>query len=125
MSYQTSRKRAQGMGSARDGVEHFWQMKVSSVALVLLTPLFIFQFGSLLGEGHAAVLAAFQNPFFAIVTVLLIGVGFHHLKIGLQVVIEDYVHGSARVPTLLANTFFCYALAAAGLFSVAKLAFAV
>ncbi|MEL6582455.1 MAG: succinate dehydrogenase, hydrophobic membrane anchor protein [Pseudomonadota bacterium] len=97
-------------------------MKVTSVALALLTPLFLFQFGRLLGSDHATVVAAFQNPFFAVVTVLMIGVGFYHLKIGLQVVIEDYVHGAARIPVLIGNTFFCYAAAAAGLFAVAKLA---
>lgn len=124
MSYLTNRKRAEGMGSARDGVEHFWQMKVTSVALALLTPLFIFQFGRLLGADHTAVVAAFGNPFFSLVTVLFLGVGFYHLKIGLQVVIEDYIHGAGRIPALIANTFFCYAAAAAGIFAVARMAFA-
>jgi succinate dehydrogenase / fumarate reductase membrane anchor subunit len=124
MSYLTNRKRAEGMGSARDGVEHFWQMKVTSVALALLTPLFVFQFGRLLGQDHATVVAAFQSPYFSLVTVLMLAVGFYHLKIGLQVVIEDYIHGAGRIPALLANTFFCYAAAAAGIFAVARMAFA-
>jgi succinate dehydrogenase / fumarate reductase membrane anchor subunit len=125
MDYRTNRKRAAGLGSAKDGVEHYWQMKVTSYALVFLTPLFIFTFGRLLGAEHAQVVAAFGNPFNAVVAILMIGVSFYHLKLGLQVVIEDYVHGAARMPSLLANTFFCYALGAAGIFAVAKIAFGV
>ncbi|MGB0497639.1 MAG: succinate dehydrogenase, hydrophobic membrane anchor protein [Rubricella sp.] len=122
MDYKTSRKRAAGLGTARAGVEHAWEMKVTSIALVILIPLFLFTFGRLLGAEHATVVAAFGNPFTAVVALLTIGVSFHHLKLGLQVVIEDYVHGAARMPALLANTFFCYALGAAGGLAVIMLA---
>ena len=124
MDYRTTRKRAAGLGSAHEGVTHFWEMKVTSYALVILTPLFILLVGPLLGAEHATVVAAFGNPLTAVVVALMLGVSFHHLKLGLQTVIEDYVHGGARIPSLIANTFFCYALGAAGILAVAMLAFA-
>ena len=70
MRYLTDRKRAVGLGSAKSGVHHFWAMKVSSVALLILMPLFVFTFGPMLGEPHEAVVAYFARPFPAIVAAL-------------------------------------------------------
>jgi hypothetical protein len=67
MQFLTDRKRAVGLGSAKTGTEHFWAMKVSSVALLLLIPLFVLTFGPMLGQPHEAVLAHFGRPFPAIV----------------------------------------------------------
>ncbi len=63
MRYLTSRKRAEGLGSAHGGTEHFWHMQVSSVALAVLVPLFVFTFGSILGGTYDEVVAYFARPF--------------------------------------------------------------
>jgi succinate dehydrogenase / fumarate reductase membrane anchor subunit len=93
MRYMTDRKRAMGLGSAKSGVHHFWAMKVSSVALLVLIPLFVFTFGPMLGAPHAEVVAYFARPFPAIVAALTLIVGFKHFSDGVQTLIEDYVHG--------------------------------
>ena len=124
MQYLTDRKRTTGLGSAKDGTEHLWQTKVTSVALVILTPLFIFMFGAHLGKDHATVMAVYSNPVIAIIAILMILVSFYHLKLGLQLVIEDYVHAPVwRTAAMLGNIFLCYAAMAAGTFAIAKIAF--
>ena len=104
MSYMTAMKRAIGHGSAREGTTRHWSMTKSSVALLILTPLFLFTFGPMLGEPHDEVLAYFARPFPAIVAALMIVVGFMHFKTGIQMVVEDYVHGLAREYTIIATT---------------------
>ena len=122
MRYLTDRKRAMGMGSAKTGTEHFWAMKVSSFGLVLLIPLFVFTFGPMLGAPHADVLAYFARPFPAIVAALTIVVGFMHFKGGVQVLIEDYVHGGLQKILIMAMISLSYAAAAAGVFAIARIA---
>ena len=122
MRYLTDRKRAVGMGSAKTGTQHFWAMKVSSVGLVLLIPLFLLTFGPMLGQDHATVTAYFARPFPAIVAALTIAVGFMHFKDGVQVLIEDYVHGTAQKILIIAMICLSYAAAATGLFAIARLA---
>lgn len=124
MSYRTARSRAVGLGSAKEGVAHWWSLRVTSVALIPLTLLFVFPFARALGSSHEAVLALYANPFHALVAILFIAVSFHHLWQGLQEVIVDYIHDKAVLAAaLLANTFFCGAAGLAGVFAVAKIAF--
>ncbi|QGX97330.1 succinate dehydrogenase, hydrophobic membrane anchor protein [Roseovarius faecimaris] len=122
MRYLTDRKRAEGMGSAKDGVHHFWAMKMSSVALLILVPLFVFTFGPMLGEPHADVLAYFGRPFPAIVAALTIVVGFKHFRDGAQVMIEDYVHGTRQKLAIILVACLSYGAMATGLFAIAKIA---
>ncbi|MCR9124584.1 MAG: succinate dehydrogenase, hydrophobic membrane anchor protein [Rhodobacteraceae bacterium] len=122
MRYLTDRKRATGMGSAKTGTEHFWAMKVSSVALLVLVPLFVFTFGPMLGEPHEAVVAYFARPFPAIVAALTILVTFKHFKDGVQVLIEDYVHGLNQKVAIILMVCLSYAAAATGLFAIARIA---
>lgn len=122
MAFLTDRKRATGMGSAKSGTHHFWSMKVSSVALLFLVPLFIFTFGGILGSSYAEVLAYFARPFPAIVAVLTIIVGFKHFNDGAQVLIEDYVHGLSQKILIILLTCLSYGAAAVGIFAIAKLA---
>ena len=124
MKFQTDRSRAHGLGSAKDGVDHWWVQRVTAVALVPLGLLFIFPFASTIGEGHEAVLALYSHPWHAIIAGLFTMVAFNHLRLGLQVVIEDYVHGAMRTIMLLGNTFFCALFGLAGVFAIAKIAFA-
>ncbi|CUH77974.1 succinate dehydrogenase, hydrophobic membrane anchor protein [Tropicibacter naphthalenivorans] len=122
MAFLTDRKRAVGLGSAKSGVEHFWAMKKSSIALLILVPFFVFTFGGALGGTYEEVLAYYSRPFPAIIAALTIIVGFHHFNMGVQVLIEDYVHGLAEKVAILLMTCLSYGAAAVGVFAIAKLA---
>ncbi|SER82634.1 succinate dehydrogenase subunit D [Tranquillimonas rosea] len=122
MAFMTDRKRAIGWGSAKSGTEHHWHMILSSVALLILIPLFVFTFGPMLGEPHEEVVAYFSRPFPAIVAGLTLVVGFMHFKNGVQVMIDDYVEGLAREIAIIAMTCVSYAAAAIGVFALARLA---
>jgi succinate dehydrogenase / fumarate reductase membrane anchor subunit len=122
MAFLTDRKRAIGLGSAKTGTEHFWSMTVSSVALVILVPLFVFTFGPMLGAPYLEVVAYFGRPFPAIVAALTLTVGLMHFKNGVQVLIEDYVHGLTRKVLIIGTICLSYAATATGLFALARLA---
>ena len=122
MHYMTDRKRVEGLGAAKSGVHHFWVMKVSSVALLGLIPLFVFTFGPMLGRPYDEVIAYFERPFPAIVAALTIAVGFRHFKDGVQVLIEDYVHGWMQKALIIATILLSYSAAAVGLFAIARIA---
>ncbi len=124
MSYRTDRQRVLGLGSAKEGTGHWWSQRLTSLALIPLTLLFIFPFARALGQDFETVRAIYGNPFNAIVAILLILVTFAHAQQGLQVVIEDYVHSKPlRTGLLLANSLICWGVALIGVFSVAKIAF--
>lgn len=124
MSYRTDRQRVRGLGVTGDGTHHWWSQRLTSIALVLLTPFFVFPFARALGQDWETVRAVYGTPINAIVAILFILVGFNHLQQGIQVVVEDYVHDRpVRTAVLLANTFVCLALALIGVFAVAKIAF--
>lgn len=124
MSFKTDYGRVAGLGSAKDGTHHFWVQRLSAVAMVILTPLFIFPFAYNLGDSLDAVRASYGHPVNAIIACLFIITAFYHLKLGLQVVIEDYVHGKAsRTICLLLNNGFCWLMGFTGLFAIAKIAF--
>ncbi len=122
MRYLTDRKRAVGMGSAKSGTAHFWAMKVSSFGLLILIPLFVFTFGPMLGKPHLEVLAYFSQPFPAIVAALTFAVTMKHFKDGVQVLIEDYVHGAAEKISIVVMICVSYAIAATGIFAIASIA---
>lgn len=122
MAFLTDRKQADLMGSAKTGTQHHWHMMISSCALLILVPLFIFTFGPMLGQPHAEVVAYFARPFPAIVAGLTILVGFVHFRHGVQVLIEDYVHGLARKLLIIAMICLSYAAIATGLFAIARIA---
>lgn len=124
MSFKTARGRANGLGSAKDGVEHWWSHRISSVALIPLVVLAVPPLARTIGDGYEAVRATYGNPFNAVVMALLILVTFRHLQHGLQTVVEDYVHDKVwRTGLIFANTWFCGLMAALGIFGVAKIAF--
>ncbi len=93
MSYLTDRKRATGLGSAKSGTAHFWEQRLSAVALVVLTPLFVFPLAYNLGDTYEGVRAAYAHPVNAIIGVAFFLTGFLHFFQGVVVVIEDYAHG--------------------------------
>ncbi|SFR99054.1 succinate dehydrogenase, hydrophobic membrane anchor protein [Yoonia litorea] len=122
MAFLTDRKRASGMGSAKTGTEHHWQMMVSSVALLILIPLFMFTFGSILGSSYDEVLAYYQRPFPAVVAILTMLVGFFHFRGGVQTLIEDYVHGLARKLAIIGMICLSYGAAAFAVFAIVTIA---
>ncbi len=125
MDYRTDRQRVQGLGTAKEGTGHWWNQRLTSIALVPLTLLFIFPFAGALGGDFETARAVYGNAFNAIVAILFIIVLAIHLQQGLQVVIEDYVHGKGILPlALVLNTAFAWALGLTGVFAVAKIAFA-
>jgi succinate dehydrogenase / fumarate reductase membrane anchor subunit len=123
MAFLTDRKRATGMGSAKTGTEHHWAMTVSAGLLLVLVPLFIFTFGPILGEPRVKVVEYYSQPFPAIVAALTIIVGMLHFKGGVQIMIEDYVHGLARKVLVIVMVGISYAVMATGLFGLAEIAF--
>ena len=124
MSYRTDRQRVRGLGVTGDGTHHWWSQRLTAIAMVLLTPFFVFPFVRALGQDWETVRGIYGTPINAIVAILFLLVGFNHLHQGVQVVIEDYVHDKPlRTAALLANIFICLALALIGVFAVAKIAF--
>ena len=122
MAFLTDRKRAVGMGSAKTGTEHHWQMMVSSVALLLLIPMFVFTFGSILRSSYEEVIAYYQRPFPAVVAALTMLVGFFHFRGGVQTLIEDYVHGFARKVAIIGMICLSYGAAAFAIFAIVRIA---
>ena len=123
MRYLTDRKRAIGMGAAKSGTEHHWSMQVSSVALLILVPLFIFTFGAALGGSYEDLTAYYARPFPAIVAALTIWVGMMHFKSGAQIMLEDYVHGFKGRLAIILMTCLSYAVAVTGVYALVRLAF--
>lgn len=123
MSYLTPRKRAEALGSAKDGTWHHWNTIVSSVALLVLVPLFVFTIGPILGRPYPEAVASLSRPFVAIVVGLTLLVGLLHFRQGVQVVLEDYAKGATRKGLVIAAVCLTYALLAIGLLAVARLSF--
>ena len=116
--------RARGLGSAREGLEHWWMQRVTAVALIPLTLWFVVSLIALTGSDYNAFIAWLKAPFVAILMVLLLIALFHHTALGLQVVVEDYVHSDrAKIPTVVAIRLACFALAVAGIFATVRIAF--
>ena len=122
MTFITDRKRATGHGSAKSGTLRHWNQTVSSVGLLILVPLFLCTFGSILGSSYANVVSYYSRPYPGIVAALTIGVGFMHFKNGVRMLIEDYVQGIWREIWIIALTCVSYGAAAAGIFAIVKLA---
>ncbi|HTZ37644.1 MAG TPA: succinate dehydrogenase, hydrophobic membrane anchor protein, partial [Stellaceae bacterium] len=94
--------RAIGLGSAKEGVEHWWRQRITGLALVPLVFWFVVVAIELIGADRTAFVAWVRNPIPAMLLILLIAATFYHAALGLQVVIEDYVHGeAAKLATLL------------------------
>lgn len=114
--------RALGLGSARDGVEAWWSERVAAVALLPLTVWFAVSFLMYAHKGYAAVVAWLKMPVTTTLMTLLLIASFRHTAIGLQVVIEDYVHSRIKVPVLVGMRLGCVALAVVGLVAILKTA---
>lgn len=124
MSYKTDFGRVNGLGSAKDGTHHFWSQRISAIALLILTPLFVLPFAANLGDSFEEVRAAYSHPINAIIAGLFVITMFYHLKLGLQVVIEDYIPSKGlRTGLIIGASLFCALAGFTGLFAIAKIAF--
>lgn len=122
MHYLTDRKRAAGLGSAKDGTAHHWHMMVSSTLLIVLVPAFVAVLGPIIGAGHAEVVEYLSHPLRALVLAAGLVVGLDHFRHGVQVLIEDYVGGGARKFLIIVMIGVSYGLMATGLFALARIA---
>ena len=116
--------RVLGLGSAKEGVEHWWRQRTTALLLVPLTLWFVIAVIGLAGADRAAMVAWMHNPMAAVLMILLIAVSFYHAALGLQVVIEDYIHGeAAKLITLVVMRLLCVLFVLRGVLAVLKLAF--
>lgn len=122
MRYLTARKRAEGRGAAGTGTELHWSMTVTSVGLAFLLPVWLYIFGSALGQPREVVLETFANPFAAIVTALILVVGMRHFAMGATVMIEDYAQGTTRKMLVIGAVSLAWVIAATGLFALVRIA---
>jgi len=123
---QTPLARVRGLGAARSGTAHFWQLRLTSVASVPLTIAFVMIVVSLLGRNHAAVVQILGSPLVSIVVLLFILTNVYHMWLGMQIIVEDYAHSElAKLSLLMGNTFFCVVVGTASLYALLKLSFGV
>jgi len=116
--------RAVGLGSAKEGVEHWWAQRVSAVALVVLGLWFVAALVAHAGADHAAVVRWLHQPVTAILMILTLAAVFYHGALGVQVVIEDYVESEwVKIPAIMILRLLSLALAVAGIFAVLRIAF--
>ena len=124
MSLRTPISEVRGLGSAKEGTNHFWTQRVSAVALIPLTIWFVASLVCLTGAERADVVNWLSAPLNAVLMLLVVVVGLYHLRLGLQVIIEDYVHGKGmKLLSDLLNTFACTLVGFAAAFAILKIAF--
>jgi succinate dehydrogenase / fumarate reductase, membrane anchor subunit len=115
--------RAIGLGSAKEGVEHWWMQRITAVALVPLILWFVIAVIGLVDADLETVQNWVGRPLPAILLMLLLIASFYHMSLGLQVVTEDYVHTElARLGLVVIIRLLCFAFAVAGIFAVLSIA---
>jgi succinate dehydrogenase / fumarate reductase membrane anchor subunit len=122
--FKTPLRKVQGLGSTRSGTTHFWAVRVTSVALV---PLSLFVIGlllSLAGKSFEETRSTLANPLVWVPVGLFIGISLEHMRLGMQEVVADYIHGDLlKVALMMLNSFFVVGVGAICLFSLLKIAF--
>ena len=121
---RTPLARVRGLGAARSGTDHFWRQRLTAVANIPLTIAAVVIIIMLLGRNQAAAAQILGSPLVAIIMLLFIASITMHMRIGMQVIIEDYVHDEiAKLALIMANAFFTIAIALTCAFGILKLAF--
>jgi len=123
---RTPLSRVRGLGAARSGTDHFWRQRLTAVANIPLTIAAIVIVIMLLGRNQAAAAQILGSPPVAIIMLLFIASITTHMRIGMQVIIEDYVQDEMiKLGLIMANSFFCIAVALASAYGILKLSFGV
>jgi len=121
---QTHLGKVRGLGSAKSGTEHWWMQRVTAIALVPLSVWLLVSLVGLVGAGHATVVGWIANPMVTVLLILFASVTAWHMKLGLQVVIEDYVHSEgAKILALMLVNFAAAVIGLAAVVSVLKISF--
>jgi succinate dehydrogenase / fumarate reductase membrane anchor subunit len=116
--------RVRGLGSAKSGTGHFWLQRMTAVSNLVLTIIFIGIVIALSGRPYPAAMALLGNPLVSILMLLFILSACIHMRIGMQVILEDYVHHEGlKILAAMGNTFFAIAVGAASVYAVLKLSF--
>ncbi|PIE00711.1 MAG: succinate dehydrogenase, hydrophobic membrane anchor protein [Thiothrix nivea] len=124
MSLTTPLKKARGLGSAKDGTHHWWMQRVTAVALIPLTLWAAFSVAAMSGESYDVVLSYFTSPFNIAMFTLFLLTGFYHAALGLQVVIEDYIHHEGlKLGMLIGSKFAIALIGIMSVFAVLRTAF--
>ncbi|MGD1953762.1 MAG: succinate dehydrogenase, hydrophobic membrane anchor protein [Sphingomonadales bacterium] len=123
MSLKTPLGHVRGLGSAKSGTHHWWLQRVTAIGMLLLMIWFVVSLIGLRGASFEEATAWISQPLVSVIMLVLIGTAFYHMRLGIQVVIEDYLHGALRIAGIVALNFGTALLSAACLFSVLKIAF--
>ncbi len=124
MAMRAPLKTARYLGSAKEGADHFWKQRVTAVANVVLAIFLVWLVVSLTGADYTTVKHRLANPLVALGLLALVLSGAIHMRLGMQTIIEDYVHGEGlKIVALMINTFFTIVVALVSIFSVLKLSF--
>lgn len=125
MNMRTPLKNARRLGSAKEGADHFWMQRVTAVANLFLGLFLVWLIASLAGADYTTVASTLANPIVAILLMMLIVSAAIHMRLGMQVIIEDYITGEGtKIVLLLLNNFFAILVAAASVWAILKLSFA-
>lgn len=123
---RTPLSRVRGFGSAKSGTEHFWHQRLTAIANLPLVIGFVVLIVCLVGEPRAVVVDTLSQPWVAIFLLLCIFSVTTHMRLGMQIIIEDYLHNEAtKVLALMGNTFFCITVALAAAFAILKISFGI
>ncbi|MEQ8824063.1 MAG: succinate dehydrogenase, hydrophobic membrane anchor protein [Filomicrobium sp.] len=125
MSMRTPLKNVRHLGSAKEGADHFWLQRVTAVANLVLGLYLVWLIVSLVGADYGAVKSTLANPINAILLLMLVISTTIHMRLGMQVVIEDYVHKErSKIVLILLNNFFAILVGASCVWAILKLSFA-
>lgn len=121
-NFETPTAAARGLGSAKAGTGHHIRQRVSAIALIFLVPWFLYGVIAASRAGFAGATAWMAQPWNAILMILALGAAFYHMRLGMQVIVEDYIHKAGmKQGLLILNTFICVGLFAATALSVLKI----
>ncbi|HWV83136.1 MAG TPA: succinate dehydrogenase, hydrophobic membrane anchor protein [Hyphomicrobiaceae bacterium] len=121
---RTPLARVRGLGSAKEGTDHFWRQRVTAVANLVLVIFAVFLVLRLVGASYGQASEMLANPLVTIALGMLVLSGVIHMRLGMQTVIEDYIHSEGlKIVLLMLNTFFAIAVGATCILAVLKLAF--